>query len=98
MANHKTKNKQQAKAVAVSWTDHAWEEYLWWQKNDPKMVEEINGLIEECRRDPFKGTGKPEPLKGDLSSFWSRRITKEHRLVYLPEDSTIYVVQCKLHY
>ena len=61
MANHKTKNKQQAKAVAVSWTDHAWEEYLWWQKNDPKIVEEINDLIEECRRDPMKfPTAKPE--------------------------------------
>jgi toxin YoeB len=98
MANQKTKNKQQAKRVAVSWTDHAWDEYLEWQKQDQKIVEEINDLIEECRRDPFKGTGKPEPLKGDLSGFWSRRITKEHRLVYLPEDNTIYVVQCKWHY
>ena len=98
MANRKAKNKQQAKDVAVSWTDHGWDDYLWWQKADPKLVDEINGLIEECRRDPFKGTGKPEPLKGNFTGLWSRRITKEHRLVYLPEDGTIYVVQCRFHY
>ena len=69
-----------------------------WQKEDPKIVDEINNLIEECRRNPFKGTGKPEPLKGDLTGFWSRRITKVHRLVYLPEDGAIYVVFCRYHY
>lgn len=98
MKNNKAKNKQQAKSFAVSWTDNAWEEYLSWQVEDNSIVAEINGLIEECRRDPFKGTGKPEPLKGDLTGFWSRRITREHRLVYLPEDGAIYVVSCKFHY
>lgn len=96
--NQKQKNKQQAKSVAVSWTDNAWEEYLQWQKEDPKIVDEINGLIDECRKDPFRGTGKPEPLKGDLTGFWSRRITDKHRLVYLPEDGQIYVVMCRYHY
>lgn len=98
MKNKKAGNKQQAKSIAVSWTDNAWEEYLSWQEEDKKIVAEINGLIEECRRDPFKGTGKPEPLKGDLTGFWSRRITREHRLVYLPEDGAIYVVSCRFHY
>jgi toxin YoeB len=82
----------------VAWTDHAWDDYLWWQAEDARIVEAINGLIDECVRDPFKGTGKPEPLKGDLTGLWSRRITREHRLVYLPEDGTVYVVQCRYHY
>ena len=98
MKSKKAQNKQQAKSVAVSWTDNAWEEYLSWQAEDKDILTAINGLIKECRRDPFKGTGKPEPLKGDLTGFWSRRITREHRLVYLPEDGAIYVVACRYHY
>ena len=98
MTSKKAQNKQQAKSFAVSWTDIAWEEYLSWQQEDRKIVDEINGLIEECRRNPFQGTGKPEPLKGNLTGFWSRRITREHRLVYLPEDGGIYVVSCRFHY
>lgn len=98
MKNKKTENKNQAQNSAVSWTDLAWDDYLSWQKDDPKIVDEINDLIEECRRNPFKGTGKPEPLKGNLTGFWSRRITHEHRLVYLPEDGTIYIVSCRYHY
>lgn len=98
MNRQKTRNKQQAKAVAISWTDLAWEDYLSWQAEDSHIVATINALLEECRRHPFTGTGKPEPLKGDLTGFWSRRITREHRLVYLPEDSTIYVVACRYHY
>lgn len=94
----KARNKLQAKEVALAWTDHAWQEYVNWQAQDMAIVEEINRLLEECKRDPFRGTGKPEPLRGDLSGFWSRRITREHRLVYLPEDGIIYVVQCKFHY
>jgi toxin YoeB len=98
MGNRKTANKSDAKESAVSWTNHAWEEYLSWQGEDPKIVQEINHLIAECLKDPFKGTGKPEPLKGNLTGFWSRRITREHRLVYLPEDRCIYIVQCRFHY
>lgn len=96
--NKKAQNKQQAKNFVFAWTDIAWEDYLHWQQEDPKMLEQINGLLEECKRHPFTGTGKPEPLKGDLSGYWSRRINKEHRLVYLPEDNGIYVVACRFHY
>ena len=98
MKNKKSQNKQEAKSTAVSWTDIAWDEYLSWQAEGKAIVVEINELIEECRRNPFKGTGKPEPLKGDLTGFWLRRITREHRLVYLPEDGTIYIVSCRYHY
>jgi len=97
MTTKKNKNKQQAKIANVSWTPHAWED-LTWQKENPKIVNEINNLIGECQRNPFKGTGKPEPLSGDLTGYWSRRITHEHRLVYLPEDSSIYIVSCRYHY
>ncbi|MBA3810992.1 MAG: Txe/YoeB family addiction module toxin [Caulobacteraceae bacterium] len=62
--------------------DRAWEDYLHWQANDTTILDRLNGLIEECRRDPFRGTGKPELLKGDLKGWWSRRITLEDRLVY----------------
>ena len=96
--NKKVQNKKDAKKFAFAWTDIACEDYLYWQEENPKIVDEINRLLEECRRDPFRGTGKPEPLKGDLTGYWSRRITKEHRLVYLPEDNGIYVVACRYHY
>jgi toxin YoeB len=98
MKNKKAANKQQVKTIALAWTDNAWEDYLSWQKEDQKIVDEINSLIEECIRNPFTGTGKPEPLKGDLTGYWSRRITREHRLVYLPEDKAIYVISCRYHY
>ncbi|SAI59445.1 Toxin YoeB [Bordetella ansorpii] len=98
MSTKKGKNKNEAKGSAFCWTQHAWEDYLYWQQHDPAKVTVINRLLEECRRDPFKGTGKPEPLKGELSGFWSRRIDQENRLVYLPEGGTIYVVQARRHY
>ena len=98
MSDKKVANKKQAKMTAVAWTDHAWDDYLHWQKTDEKIVAEINNLIEECRRHPFTGTGKPEPLSGNLTGFWSRRITREHRLVYLPEDKAVYVLACRFHY
>jgi len=99
MKNQKAKNKQTAKSnIKYAWSDDAWDDYLYWQKEDFKKVEEINSLLEECSRNPFKGTGKPEPLKGSLTGYWSRRIDKEHRLVYLPEDGLIYVIICRNHY
>lgn len=98
MSKKKVENKKQAKGFTLAWTDHAWEDYLYWQKEDSKILEEINDLIEECQRHPFTGTGKPEPLKNNLTGFWSRRINKEHRLVYLPEDRAIYIVACRFHY
>ena len=80
----------------------AWEDYRYWQDNDAKLLARINGLIEECRRHPFKGTGKPEPLGGNLAGWWSRRISQEHRLVYRVSGSgpaqALEVAQCRYHY
>lgn len=98
MPNKKSKNKQHAKSAKVSFTDIGWEDYIFWQKEDTKILDKINHLIDECQANPFKGTGKPEPLTENLTGFWSRRITHEHRLVYLPEDGTIYIVSCRYHY
>ncbi|MGS1104665.1 Txe/YoeB family addiction module toxin [Achromobacter anxifer] len=94
----KHKNKEEAAAHILGWTPEGWEDYLWWQDNNPKIVKEINGLLRECLRDPFKGTGKPEPLMGDLTGFWSRRITDKDRLVYCPDDGRIVVLMCSFHY
>ena len=94
----KQKNKKVAKIIKYGFTDNAWEDYLYWKDEDIDKFETINNLLEECSRDPFKGTGKPEPLKGNLTGYWSRRIDREHRLVYLPEDKCIYVIQCRFHY
>ncbi|RKF41405.1 Txe/YoeB family addiction module toxin [Paraburkholderia fungorum] len=79
-------------------TDEAWGDYLYWQDADRKVLRKINVLLEECRRDPYRGTGKPEALVGSLSGFWSRRITHTDRLVYLPRDGKIYVIACRFHY
>lgn len=94
----KTRNKQTAKQFKVAFTDHAWEDYLYWQKQDPGKIAAINKLIEDCHRDPFKGIGKPEPLVGNLTGYWSRRIDKEHRLVYIYENGSLHIVQCRYHY
>lgn len=81
---------------------HAWADYLHWQTADPTVLHRLNSLIEECRRHPFSGTGKPEQLKGDLTGWWSRRITSEHRLVYRVSgsgaDQTLDIAQCRYHY
>jgi toxin YoeB len=98
MKNKKAENKKQAKQAVLSWADNAWEDYLFWQATDPAIVGKINELIDECFIDPFKGTGKPEPLKYDLSGFWSRRIDRTHRLVYLPDNGCIFVAACRYHY
>ena len=88
--------------MRVHFTDHGWDEYLYWCRHDPDTHERLNQLIENARRTPFKGIGKPELLKGDLSGFWSRRITNEHRLVYAVEgrgeQQCTIIVQCRLHY
>jgi toxin YoeB len=80
----------------------AWEDYLHWQATDPNTLERLNGLIKECMRSPFKGTGKPEPLRGDLQGWWSRRITLEDRLVYRiagrGEVQQLEIAQCRFHY
>ena len=75
-----------------------WEDYLYWQTTDRKILLKINELIKECIRDPFQGKGKPEPLKGRYAGLWSRRITDEHRLVYAVRNGQIHIVQCRFHY
>lgn len=80
------------------WADQAWEDYLYWQETDNKTLTRINTLIKETLRDPFKGTGKPEPLKHNWSGYWSRRIDREHRLVYKVTKEAIYIAQCRYHY
>jgi toxin YoeB len=88
--------------VNVQFSSRSWAEYLDMQEHDAKLFDKINALIEECRRHPFKGTGKPEPLGGNLSGWWSRRISHEHRLVYRVAGSgaeqTVQVAQCRYHY
>ena len=76
----------------------AWDDYLFWQQNDKSILRKINQLIRDIARDPFAGIGKPEPLKLNLSGFWSRRITEEHRIVYKIQDGEIIIVQCRGHY
>lgn len=78
--------------------DEGWEDYLYWQTQDRKVLKKINTLIKECLRTPFSGTGKPEPLKGDLAGWWSRRIDQEHRLVYRVTDTGLEIAQCRYHY
>ena len=82
----------------IEFTPEAWEDYLWFQQNDKAGLKRINLLIKAIQREPFDGLGKPEPLKHNLSGFWSRRITAEHRLVYTVEDGEIRVVMCRYHY
>lgn len=95
----KSRNKSTARgAISVVFTSHGWEDYQFWEQGDADVFRVINELIEECRRTPHRGTGKPEPLKGDLSGFWSRRITREHRLVYFFEGDVLTILQCRYHY
>jgi toxin YoeB len=76
----------------------AWEDYVHWQQTDRKTLERLNLLIKECTRTPFAGVGKPEPLRGALAGWWSRRLTKEHRLVYRASDDGLLIAQCRYHY
>lgn len=80
------------------WEDSAWDDYLYWQKTDKKMLNKVNELIKSCERTPFSGIGKPEPLKENLKGFWSRKIDKEHRLIYKVEGEIIIISQCRFHY
>jgi toxin YoeB len=84
--------------MQLVFTESAWEDYLYWQKVDRKGLSHINKLIKECCRSPFTGTGKPEPLKFELSGCWSRRIDFEHRLVYKIVDEKLIIIQCRYHY
>jgi len=80
------------------WHDAAWTEYVYWQTQDKKTLRRINQLIRDIERNPYEGMGKPEPLKGDLSGFWSRRIDERNRLVYRMEGDNCQIAQCKGHY
>lgn len=82
----------------IQWDFDAWEDYLYWQSKDKKILKRINQLVKDLQRNPFDGIGKPEPLRGNLSGFWSRRIDDEHRLVYVITDNVVSIISCKGHY
>jgi toxin YoeB len=82
----------------ILWDKAAWEDYQFWIDSDRKVFQKINSLIKECQRTPFAGTGKPEALRQNLAGFWSRRITGEHRLVYMVDNDILYIAQCRYHY
>lgn len=84
--------------MRIIFSEHAWQDYLYWQRNDKKILRRINHLIREIQRTPFEGIGRPEPLKHSLSGYWSRRITEEHRIVYTISDGRLLVVQLRYHY
>ena len=84
--------------MKLIFAEDAWEDYLFWQKQDKRMFERINRLIRETLREPFAGAGKPEPLKHALSGYWSRRITDEHRMVYRVEGDALLIAQLRFHY
>jgi toxin YoeB len=88
--------------LKIAFWPTAWEDYLHWQAHDPKLLARLNALLKDCSRDPFRGLGNPEPLKRDLTGWWSRRIDREHRLVYRVtgkgEAQALEVAQCRYHY
>lgn len=84
--------------MRIVWDDSAWDDYLWWQTQDRKVLERINTLIRDITRQGNTGIGKPEPLKYWLSGYWSRRITDEHRLVYRVTDTEVRIAACRFHY
>lgn len=82
----------------LTFTPSAWNDYQWFLQRDRKLLKRINQLIEDTLRTPFEGIGKPEPLKGDLSGYWSRRINDEHRLVYTVKSGALIIIACRYHY
>ena len=84
--------------MSLVFSEHAWEDYLYWQQTDKKILKRINQLIKEIQRSPFQGVGKPEPLKHGLAAYWSRRINDEHRIVYKVENKSVYIAQLRYHY
>jgi len=84
--------------MRITFSKNSWEDYISWQKEDKKILKKINLMIKEIQRTPFQGIGNPEPLKYDLAGFWSRRIDREHRLVYQVFDHEILIYSCKYHY
>ena len=84
--------------MLLVWDANAWEDYLWWQAQDRKVLKRINLLIQDVQRNGYNGIGKPEPLKHDFAGYWSRRITDEHRLVYKVTDTEVRIATCRYHY
>jgi len=84
--------------MVITFTENSWEDYLYWQKTDNRISNKINKLIKEIKRNPFGGTGKPEPLKYDLAGLWSRRIDHEHRIVYQVSNDNLLIYACRFHY
>ncbi|AYF32781.1 Txe/YoeB family addiction module toxin [Vreelandella alkaliphila] len=84
--------------MKLIFAEHAWEDYLYWQKTDKKVLSRINKLIKETQREPFGGVGKPEPLKHGLAGYWSRRINEEHRMIYKVTDNALLIAQLRYHY
>lgn len=84
--------------MRLLWEDRAWDDYLYWQTQDKKTLKRINALIKDIQRNPFEGIGKPEPLKGNLSGLWSRRIDDTNRIVYYQQQDMLFIVVCRGHY
>ncbi|MCY4211783.1 MAG: Txe/YoeB family addiction module toxin [Gammaproteobacteria bacterium] len=84
--------------MILSWAEQAWEDYLYWQSADKKLLKRVNALLKDIQRQPFAGLGNPEPLRHNWSGYWSRRIDRTHRLVYQVTDEAIIIVQCRYHY
>jgi toxin YoeB len=84
--------------MRITFSKNAWEDYISWQAEDKKMLRKINELIKEIQRTPFEGIGKPEPLKFELTGYWSRRIDREHRLVYRVKNEDLLIYSCRFHY
>lgn len=84
--------------MKIIWSENSWDDYLYWQNTDKKILKKINQLIKDIQRNPFDGIGKPEPLKHQFSGFWSRRITDEHRLIYEISENSISIASCRYHY
>ena len=84
--------------MGMMWEDRAWEDYLYWQMQDKKTLKRINMLLQDIKRNPFEGLGKPEPLKHNLQGLWSRRMDDENRIVYYEKNKVTYIVACRGHY
>jgi len=84
--------------MRLVFTESAWQDYLWFQEKDRRLLKRINALVKDSMRTPFEGLGKPKPLKADLSGYWSRRINSEHRLVYEITETDIVIIACRYHY
>lgn len=84
--------------MKVIWSDESWKDFEYWLDNNQKIVKRIRKLIQNTRRTPFEGIGKPEPLKGDMAGLWSRRITNEHRFVYFVNEDGLNIISVRFHY